>query len=403
LTQAVPSDVDTVVVGGGIVGLAVANALLRRRPSSSIAVLEKEDAVARHQSGHNSGVIHSGIYYRPGSRKAELCVEGARRMFEYCDDKGIPVRRCGKLIVATRPEELPRLDDLASRAEVNGLRGVSRHGPDGIREIEPHARGLAALHVPATAVVDFRRVAGELVQDLVAAGATVATDCDVTAIESKAAVTVRLRNGDGVRARRAVVCAGLQGDRLAPPEVTGGVRIVPFRGSYYEVAPAAARRVRALIYPVPDPRFPFLGVHFSRHIDDSVSCGPNAVLALAREKYERRAFDRRDAADVIRFRGMWNVARRYWASGAKEVARDLSKRLYLREARRYLDDVSAADLEPGGTGIRAQAVDRAGTLLDDFVFARDGHVLHVLNTPSPAATASLAIADAVADMVDSTT
>jgi L-2-hydroxyglutarate oxidase LhgO len=375
-------EADVAVIGGGIVGLAIAREVLARRPRAHVVVFEKEASVAQHQTSHNSGVIHSGVYYAPGSLKATLCVRGAALMRAFCVAHGVPMSVGGKLIVAASGDELPRLQILRERAEANGVEGAAMVGPGGIAAIEPAAVGVAALHVPATAVTDYAEVARHLAVEVTSAGAEVRTGHQVDVASSVDAGTV-------------IVCAGLQSDRLAR---SADVRIVPFRGSYHHLAPAAADRVRSMIYPVPDPRFPFLGVHFTRHVDGSVSVGPNAVLALARERYTRRAVDRRDISETLGFRGTWAMARRYWRAGAAEVVRDTSTRLFVRDARRYVPSVDRADFAPGGMGIRAQAVRRDGTLVDDFEFRREGNVLHVINAPSPAATASLAIAEHVVAM-----
>ena len=386
----------TVVIGAGIVGLATAREVMRREPGSDVVVVEKEDAVGAHQTSHNSGVVHSGVYYQPGSANAELCVSGARSMLRFCREHDIPVGVNGKLVVAVDESELGRLGELERRASLNGVAGLRMLGPSQIAEVEPHAAGLAALHVPGTAVTDFLAVARALADDFVALGGTLELSFPVSSITSTDdAVTVWTADGRSIVARRAIACAGLQSDRLAGyPE---DVRILAFRGSYYRLRPDAARLVRSMIYPVPDPRLPFLGTHFTRHLDDTVSCGPNAILSLAREGYSRRSFDATDAWDSLRFPGSWRLARRHWRTGLKELADEASKRRALRQARRYLPSLAEGDLEDDTLGIRAQAVDRGGSLVADFVLRRAGPVLHVLNAPSPAATASLAIAARIVD------
>lgn len=396
--------IDYAVVGAGIVGLATARSLLLRHPGCSVVVFDKEREIGFHQTGHNSGVIHSGVAYQPGTEKAALCVEGARLLLEFCSEHDIAVRRRGKLIVAINDQELDALAAVERNATDNGVPDVRRLGSAGIREIEPAVTGIAALHVPATSVVDFRQVARALGAEVTAAGGSIVLGSEVDAVTAKQDGTVAIEfSGRGSeRARKAVVCAGLQSDRLAARSGTTrrDLRIVPFRGSYLTLTPRAAGLVRSMIYPVPDARFPFLGVHFTRHVNDVVSCGPNAVLALARERYRRGALRPGDLWDTLRFAGTWRLARHHWSEGLHELAMDLSKPRYLQAARQYLPDLSAEDLTPGPTGVRAQAVDSRGSLIDDFVFEADGPVLHVRNAPSPAATASLAIGERLVDRLD---
>ncbi|MFZ4517307.1 MAG: L-2-hydroxyglutarate oxidase [Microthrixaceae bacterium] len=391
-------DADVVVVGAGIVGMATARAVQERLGVREVLVLDKEDAPARHQTGRNSGVVHSGIYYAPGSAKARLVADGIGRLERRCAEWGVPYDRCGKLVVATRTEELARLEELARRGRANGV-PFDRLPGDRIPTVEPHARGLAALHVRSTAVVDYPGVVRHLAEEVVASGGDVRTGHRVRGIEVLGdAVEVRTEAGD-VRARWLVNCAGLHSDRVA--RMAGArtdVHIVPFRGEYHELVPAAAGLVRALVYPVPDPRWPFLGVHLTRGIDGSVHVGPNAVLALGREHYGGRG-DRPDPGDVqelARDRGLWRLARRYGTTGAGELVRSRSRRLLLADVRRLVPEVGLADLVPAPAGIRAQAMTSAGELLDDFAFASSPRCVHVLNAPSPAATASLAIGDEVA-------
>jgi len=393
----VSDGVDTVVVGAGIVGLATAREVLLRDTRADVVVVDKEKVVGAHQTSHNSGVVHSGVYYAPGSAKAELCVSGARSMLRFCEDHGIPVRVAGKLIVAVDEAELGPLAELERRAKANGVPDLRRLGPAEIADVEPHARGAAALHVPGTAVTDFGAVARALADDVIARGGRLQLDFPVSSlIGDDTGVTVRTDDDRAIRARKGIACAGLQSDRLAGNPAD--VRILPFRGSYYALGPRAAPLVRSMIYPVPDPRFPFLGTHFTRHFDDTVSCGPNAILALAREEYSRWSFSAADTWDSLRFPGSWRMARKHWSTGLRELADELSKRRSLRQARRYLPDLEEGDLtNDDNLGIRAQAVDRGGNLLGDFVLRRTGPLLHVLNAPSPAATASLAIAERIVD------
>ncbi|MCJ7726361.1 MAG: L-2-hydroxyglutarate oxidase [Acidimicrobiia bacterium] len=390
---------DIVVIGGGIVGLATARALQDGLPGAGIVVLEKEAAVGSHQTGHNSGVIHSGLYYRPGSLKAQLCVRGREQMLDYCRDAGIPFRVPGKLVVATREREIPILDDLQMNGIANGLE-IERLGPEGIVEHEPHAVGVAALRVAATGVVDFGEVARHLAGDLVGAGAEILTGWQVDRIQiGDGGATVG--SGEGAVEGRVVVnAAGLHADRVArlsgeePP-----VRIVPFRGEYHLLSAEASGLVGGLIYPVPDPRFPFLGVHFTRGIDDSVEVGPNAVLALGREHYRGTRAQLSGLTEALGFRGFRRLARRHAVSGLAEMVRSKSRVLYAREARRLVPALRSTDLRVGGSGVRAQAVYPDGALADDFVIAGDGPMLHELSAPSPAATAALAIGDHLAQMV----
>jgi L-2-hydroxyglutarate oxidase len=375
---------DLAVVGAGIVGLAVARELTARHPDLSVRILEKEEAVARHQTGRNSGVIHAGIYYAPGSLKARLCVEGARDMYEYCERKGIPHERCGKTIVARDASELPALDELERRGRANGVPGLRRVDADGLRELEPHATGVAALHSPATGIVDFGAVARQLAKDLDEQGVPVHTGCAVKrAVPGDGGLSVVHSRGE-LRARHALFCAGLWSDRLAI--AAGGPaepRIVPFRGGYLHLRPERRELVRALIYPVPDPRLPFLGVHLSRHIDGSVSIGPTALLV----------------GGIGRAR-TWRLARRFWRTGVTEIRHAVSRRAIAAAAARYVPELTARDVERGPSGVRAQAVARDGSLLDDFVFSETERALHVRNAPSPAATSSFAIARLVADRAE---
>ena len=392
---------DIAVVGAGILGLAVARELGLRRPEARIAVLDKEATVATHQTGRASGVVHRGVYYAPGSLKARLCVAGATRLLDFCDERGIPVLRCGKVVVATTEAELPRLEELQRRSLANGVPNVSIIGRERLRELEPHVAGLRALHSPQTAVVDFTSVARAFADDVRAAGGDVLLGREIAALERRGASTLVRTNAGDVEAGRVVVCAGAHADRLAslsgaPPEP----RIVPFRGDYLVLRPERRHLVRGLVYPVPDPAFPFLGIHTTVRLDGEVLLGPNAVLALAREGYRRRDISLRDVADIARSRGFRRLARRHWRMGGAEAVRDLSKRLFVAEARRLLPELSVADVLPGPAGIRAQALAPDGTLLDDFVFHEAEGVVHVRNAPSPGATSSLAIAEVVADRVE---
>jgi L-2-hydroxyglutarate oxidase LhgO len=387
-----------IIVGGGVVGLGVALEITRRFPRSRLLVLEKEDRVARHQSGHNSGVIHSGVYYKPGSMKARLCVTGAAAMVEFCREHGIAHDVCGKVIVATHADELARLEELRQRGEANGLTGLRLIGPEELREIEPHAAGLKALVVPSTGITDYAAVCEKYAELISAGGGTVLTRAAATTIRRTASEIVVESSRGAFSADSLINCAGLFSDRIS--RMAGddpGVIIVPFRGEYYDLIPERASLVRALIYPVPDPRFPFLGVHFTRRITGKVDAGPNAVLALAREGYRHRDISVRDLGSTLTFPGFWRMARKHWRNGLDEWHRSLSKPAFVRALQRLLPEVGENDLVPGGSGVRAQALKRDGTLVDDFQFVPSGRVLHVLNVPSPAATASLAIGKVIVD------
>jgi L-2-hydroxyglutarate oxidase len=382
-------ELDVVVVGAGVVGLATALQLLRARPSLAVGVVDAEDRVAQHQSGHNSGVVHAGVYYTPGSLKARLCREGRSELIAFAAERGIPYRQEGKLIVAVRPAEHARLDDLHRRAEQNGLEGLELLGGADLRAIEPHAVGDRALHVPETGVIDFAAVAAAYGDAVAELGGTVRLSWPVTALARDGAGW-RLESRDRTLSARGVIaCAGLGADRLR--RLAGaeddGYRVVPFRGSYHHLVDGAAELVRSMIYPVPDPRLPFLGVHFTRGIDGGVHVGPNAVLALGI----------REAPAALRFPGLRRLMRRYALAGAGELWRDKVRSASVRQARRYLPELTAADLVAGMSGVRAQYVARDGTLVDDFLIREQEGLLHVLNTPSPAATASLAIGRMVAE------
>jgi L-2-hydroxyglutarate oxidase len=389
---------NVVVIGGGVVGLGVALEIIRRYPHLRLLLLEKEDRVARHQSGHNSGVIHSGVYYKPGSLKARLCVTGAAAMVEFCREHGIAHEVCGKVIVATHADELPRLEELRKRGEANGLTGLRMIGPEELKEIEPHAAGLKALVVPATGITDYAVVCEKYAELISAGGGTVLTSAAATGIRRSANEVVVETSRGAFSTDSLINCAGLFSDRIS--RMAGdepGVMIVPFRGEYYDLTPERASLVRALIYPVPDPRFPFLGVHFTRRITGRVDAGPNAVLALAREGYRHRDINLRDLASSLAFPGFWRMARQHWRNGLDEWHRSLSKPAFVRALQRLLPEVGENDLVPGGSGVRAQALKPDGALVDDFQFVPSGKVLHVLNVPSPAATASLAIGRAIVE------
>ncbi|MFZ0758869.1 MAG: L-2-hydroxyglutarate oxidase [Candidatus Sulfotelmatobacter sp.] len=394
---------DVVIIGGGIVGLAVAREITQRFPSLRVLVLEKEDGVGRHQSGHNSGVIHSGIYYKPGSLKATLCVAGARAMVAFCGEHGIPHTICRKVIVATQEEELPRLEELRRRGEANGLTGLQSIGPEQLREIEPYAHGLRALLVPSTGITDYAAVCRKYADLIPAKGGSILTSTAVLSFKRQADEIVVETNRGAFSAAFLINCAGLFSDRIS--RMAGDepdVMIVPFRGEYYDLIPERAPLVRGLIYPVPDPRFPFLGVHFTRRVSGTVDAGPNAVLAFRREGYRRTDFSFHDLASSLVFPGFRRMAVKHWRSGIEEMHRSFSKRAFVLALQRLLPEIRGGDLVPGGSGVRAQALKRDGTLVDDFQFVPSKNALHVLNVPSPAATASLMIARTIVDRASGT-
>jgi L-2-hydroxyglutarate oxidase LhgO len=391
---------DVVVVGAGIVGLAVARELLHRYPKLKLGVLDKEPTIGQHQTGHNSGVLHSGIYYAPGSLKARLCVEGQRELYSYCEQKGIPTDRCGKVIVASTEDEVPRLENLLQRGTANGVQGLEMIGPEELKELEPHCVGVKALWSPNTGIVDFSRVAKAYAEDIVQSGGDVLPGYAVEKFSERPARVILQTSAGEVEAKHVVACAGLHSDRLA--KMTGAPpdpRIVPFRGDYWVLRPDRRYLSRNLIYPVPDPSFPFLGVHFTRRLDDgSVWLGPNAVLAFSREGYGRLDLRPRDLADALAFRGFQKLAARYWQTGMTEMVRDFSKQAFLKSLQVYIPELEMPDLLPGPSGVRAQALGADGALVDDFVFNTQGNrIVHVRNAPSPGATSSLAIGRMIAD------
>ncbi len=398
--------VDVVVVGGGIVGLGVALAVLELRPGASLAVLEKEQALASHQTGRNSGVIHAGVYYKPGSLKAKTCALGRVLLERFCEEHDVPFERCGKVIVATGEEEVPRLDELERRGRANGLGGIRRLSKDELREREPHASGIAGLLVPETSIVDYSQVAKAYAAELGRRGASVIREAKVLSMAERGE-RVRVESTQGAFETCALIaCAGLESDRVAAAAgLRPVVRIVPFRGEYWMLARERSHLVRNLIYPVPDPAFPFLGVHFTRRIGTgsgagkppTIEAGPNAVLALAREGYSKASFRARDAWEIASWPGFWRMARRHWRAGLHEQARSLSRSAFARACAALVPEVTPRDLVPGGVGVRAQAVGRDGVLLDDFALLEAPRMVHVLNAPSPAATASLAIGRHVAE------
>jgi len=394
-----PHSVDVLIIGGGVVGLGTALSLVREH-RDRLLVIEAEPSIATHQTGHNSGVIHSGLYYAPGSLKATLCAEGREALYRFCEERGVPHERCGKVVVATDESELGRLEALRQRGDANGLRNMRLLSRDELRDLEPHAEGVAALRVEETGIVNYGAVSAAYAQVVAEQGGRVETRSRlISAVERDGEIVAETTQGT-VRARALVNCAGLYSDRVAracgaEPDVC----IVPFRGEYYDLAPASRRLVRNLIYPVPDPRFPFLGVHFTRRVEGDVEAGPNAVLALRREGYHFWQVSPRDVAEWITYEGFWKMARGYWRTGVSEWTRSLSKAQFVRSLQKLVPEIAPHDLAPGGAGVRAQAVDRHGKLVDDFRIVETARAVHVLNAPSPAATASIAIGRAIAGMV----
>jgi L-2-hydroxyglutarate oxidase len=387
---------DFAVIGGGIVGLSTARALLERHPGARLLLLEKEEGWARHQTGHNSGVIHSGIYYKPGSLKARFCREGARALVAFCRERGIEYEICGKVIVATEANELPLLDDLHERGLENGLE-VEKMSPEELEEIEPHASGLAAIKVPSTGIVDFAKVAEAFAALAEEKGGELRTGTEVESVSETGRAAVARTNKGAFRARTLVNCAGLHSDRVARLcGVEAGVKIVPFRGEYYELRPEKRYLVRNLIYPVPNPNFPFLGVHFTRSIDGIVEAGPNAVLGLAREGYKKTDFDFRDFVEELTYPALWRLARKNWRTGIGEIHRSFSKKAFVRGLKKLVPEVEEEDVVPIAAGVRAQALKEDGTMVDDFLISSGRNSVHVLNAPSPAATASIPIGEEIA-------
>ncbi|MBM0128041.1 L-2-hydroxyglutarate oxidase [Pimelobacter simplex] len=390
------------IVGGGIVGLAVGRELVRRRPGVTVVVLEKEDRLAAHQTGHNSGVVHAGIYYRPGSLKAELCTRGRALMRDYCAEHAIAYVECGKLVVAVDQTELPRFEALARTAHENAVPGLRRLDATALRDVEPHAAGLAALHSPRTAITDYVAVAQAMAREIVAAGGAVHLGTEVVGVSRAVGGLSVMAGGEEHRVDELVVCGGLQSDRLG--RLVGGPatpRIVPFRGEYMKVHPAKEDLVRGMVYPVPDPAYPFLGVHFTRRVGGGLEVGPNAFLAFSRDGYGRTSLSPRDLSDTLAYGGFWRFARRHWRTGVGELRGVLSRTAYMRGAQRYVPEIGPGDVTRAGLGLRAQAVEADGSLVDDFVIQHSNGVTVVRNAPSPAATSSLAIAEHVVDRITS--
>jgi (S)-2-hydroxyglutarate dehydrogenase len=397
---------DLTIIGGGILGLATALKITAAHSRLSLLLLEKEPDLARHQTGNNSGVIHSGLYYRPGSLKASTCVAGRKELIQFCDRNDVPYEICGKVVVATTREELPRLEELHRRGEANGLRGLEIIGTGRLKELEPHATGIKGLHVPETGIIDYKKVAAAYASKIRDAGGDIRLSQKVVGILDRPDEIVLQTSGGDYRTKHLINCCGLQADLIA--QMTRGAhqdsgpehRIIPFRGEYYKIAPERQFLVKNLIYPVPDPAFPFLGVHFTRMAKGGVEAGPNAVLAYAREGYSHSQVNLNDLWRTISFRGFWAMTGKYWQTGFGELYRSLSKAAFVRALQKLLPEIRKSDLVPGGAGVRAQAVAANGALVDDFVIKQSRNAIHVLNAPSPGATASLAIGRQICEMAE---
>jgi L-2-hydroxyglutarate oxidase LhgO len=388
------------IIGGGIVGLATGLELTSRFPGERVIVIEKEPSIAAHQTRHNSGVIHSGIYYKPGSLKARLCVEGADALLRFCQRHGVPFDICGKVIVATSNSELPRLEELFRRGNGNGLKGLQMLSAEQICEFEPHVIGIRGIRVPGTSIVDYGKVAEKYAELIVGNGGTILLSHEVTGLRRFGGNTIIETTGGPVEARLVINCAGLHSDRISRmSKARLDLMIVPFRGEYYDIVESKQSYVKGLIYPVPDPRFPFLGVHFTKRVGGGIEAGPNAVLAFKREGYSKKSFQAGDVFEFATFPGFWRMAAKHWKTSIGEYHRSWSKTAFVRALQRLIPELTSDDLTPGGTGVRAQALNLNGNLIDDFHFVYTEGILHVSNVPSPAATASLAIARHIVDMV----
>ena len=389
---------DLTIIGGGIVGLATAMEIAEKYPRMKLLVLEKEKEIALHQTGHNSGVIHSGIYYRPGSIKAQTCVAGRKALLEFCDRNGIPYDLCGKVVVATGEGELPRLEELLRRGTANGVEGLEMIGPERLKEIEPHATAIKALYAPTTGIIDFTKVAQAYARRIRSQGGEILTSHEVKKIVPReGGLIIETPRGE-FHSGHLINCAGLYSDHVAGMMGRSDLRIIPFRGEYYKIAPERQFLVKGLIYPVPDPRFPFLGVHFTRTIHGDVEAGPNAVLAFAREGYRKKDINLRDLWSTFSYKGFWSLAGNHWRMGLEEMYRSISKRAFVKALQRLMPDIREDDLIAGGAGVRAQAVAPTGALLDDFEITQAGNAIHVLNAPSPGATSSLAIGKKIVEI-----
>jgi len=400
------SQYDLTIIGGGILGLATALKVTAAHPSIRLLILEKEAEIARHQTGNNSGVIHSGLYYRPGSLKARTCVAGRKELMGFCDRNSVPYEICGKVVVATSEEELPRLEELHRRGVANGLQDLAIIGPERLKEIEPHATGIKGLYVPETGIVDYRKVAAAYAEKVRDANGDIRLSQRVVGILDRPSEIVLQTSGGDYRTKYLINCCGLQSDLVAKmmPGASSGDeeehRIIPFRGEYYKIAPEREFLVRNLIYPVPDPTFPFLGVHFTRMARGGVEAGPNAVFAYAREGYRHTQINPADLWRTVSFKGFWAMTGKYWRTGFGELYRSLSKSAFVRALQKLVPEIRESDLVPGGAGVRAQAVSASGALVDDFVIKQSHNAIHVLNAPSPGATASLAIGQQICEMAE---
>jgi L-2-hydroxyglutarate oxidase len=401
------SQYDLTIIGGGILGLATALKISDAYPNVRLLILEKETELARHQTGNNSGVIHSGLYYRPGSLKAKSCVSGRKELMSFCDANGVPYEICGKVVVATSPEELPRLDELHRRGEANGLQGLEVIGPERLRELEPHATGIKGLYVPETGIVDYRKVAAAYAEKIRDANGDIRLGQKVVGILDRSDEIVLQTSGGDYRTRYLINCCGLQSDIVAQMMPAANRRdeeeehrIIPFRGEYYKIAPERQFLVKNLIYPVPDPTFPFLGVHFTRMARGGVEAGPNAVFAYAREGYRHTDINLNDLWRTLSFKGFWAITAKYWQTGFGELYRSLSKSAFVRALQKLLPEIRESDLVAGGAGVRAQAVSASGALVDDFIIKQSRRAIHILNAPSPGATASLAIGQQIREMAE---
>ena len=399
------SQYDLTILGGGILGLATALKITAAHPRLRLLLLEKEAELARHQTGNNSGVIHSGLYYRPGSLKAHTCVTGRKELINFCDENSVPYEICGKVVVATSEEELPRLEELYRRGIANGLQGLDIIGPERLKELEPHATGIKGLYVPETGIVDYKKIAATYADKIRAAGGDIRLRQKVVGMLDRPDEIVLQTSGGDYRTKHLINCCGLQSDIVA--QMIGGKnrdeeehRIIPFRGEYYKIASERQFLVRNLIYPVPDPTFPFLGVHFTRMARGGVEAGPNAVFAYAREGYRHTDINLSDLWRTISFKGFWAITGKYWQTGFGELYRSLSKSAFVRALQKLLPEIRETDLVPGGSGVRAQAVSASGALVDDFVIKQSRNAIHVLNAPSPGATASLAIGQQICEMAE---
>ena len=396
---------DLAIIGGGILGLATALKITAHHPGVRLLLLEKEAELARHQTGNNSGVIHSGLYYRPGSLKARSCVAGRSELIAFCDENSVPYEICGKVVVATHEAELPRLEELHRRGEANGLRGLEIIGPERLKELEPHATGIRGLHVPETGIIDYKKVAAAYAGKIRDGGGDIRLRQKVVGILDRPGEIILQTSGGDYRSKYLINCCGLQSDLIA--KMTGAARdgepehrIIPFRGEYYKIAPERQFLVKNLIYPVPDPTFPFLGVHFTRMARGGVEAGPNAVLAYAREGYRHTNVNIKDLWQTVSFGGFWAMTGKYWQTGFGELYRSLSKAAFVRALQKLLPAIRETDLVPGGAGVRAQAVSANGALVDDFVIKQSRNAVHVLNAPSPGATASLAIGQQICEIAE---